>query len=164
VQVPQDRFVWPGMTVQDNLVLGGVTRKTRERRELLAFVFEVFPALRDVQQVRAGQLSGGQQQMVAVGRAMMARPSMLMMDEPSAGLAPRIVDEMVEAIRRLHVAGLSILLVEQNIGVAAALADTALMLVDGKIAFSVEGRALAADVGVMRSYGLVEAASTPQNE
>ena len=143
VQVPQGRFVWPAMSVRENLELGGVTRSAAEREASLAQVCALFPALQAQLRTRAGQLSGGQQQMVAVGRALMARPRMLMMDEPSAGLAPRIVDEMVEAIRRLQGTGLSILLVEQNLGVAAALADTVLMLVEGTIASTMAGAALA---------------------
>jgi branched-chain amino acid transport system ATP-binding protein len=152
VQVPQGRFVWPRMTVGDNLLLGAVTRPREEYAETLRHVHELFPVLKAKAEMRAGQLSGGEQQMVAIGRAMMARPRMLMMDEPSAGLAPKVVNEMADAIRKLHETGLGILLVEQNVGVAGALADTAFILANGEIAFSIEGSRLASDPQVIRSY------------
>jgi branched-chain amino acid transport system ATP-binding protein len=122
-QVPQGRFVWPGMSVRDNLLLGAVTRAKTEIAELLEHAFEFFPTLARKQAMRAGLLSGGEQQMVAIARALMARPSMLMLDEPSAGLAPRAVEDMIAVIERLHKSGLGILLVEQNVGVAGALVD-----------------------------------------
>ena len=131
VQVPQGRFVWPGMSVRDNLLLGGVTRPKAALKGLIENAFELFPTLARKQDMRAGQLSGGEQQMVAIGRALMAQPSMLMLDEPSAGLAPRAVDDMITIIQRLHKSGLGILLVEQNVGVAGALVETALILSNG---------------------------------
>jgi branched-chain amino acid transport system ATP-binding protein len=152
VQVPQGRFVWPRMSVRDNLRLGAVTRPKAEIPDTLEIVLAMFPKLRAKQDQRAGQLSGGEQQMVAVGRAMMAKPRMLMMDEPSAGLAPLVVQEMAGAIRKLHEAGLGILLVEQNIGLAGALADTAFVLLNGAIGFQVEGRKLTSDRQVISSY------------
>jgi branched-chain amino acid transport system ATP-binding protein len=153
VQVPQGRFVWPGMTVRDNLLLGAVTR--RDRAEVHASIedaFTLFPALRVRQYDRAGQLSGGQQQMLAIGRALMARPRMLMLDEPSAGLSPRIIGELIEALRALHRRGLGMLLVEQNVGLAGALADTAFVLAGGAIAFQADGASLASNSRVIRSY------------
>lgn len=153
VQVPQGRFVWPGMTVLDNLELGAVTRKGKaEIRTAIEDVFTIFPTLARKQKQKAGQLSGGEQQMVAVGRALMAKPKLMMMDEPSAGLAPRIVDEMIEAIKTLNRRGLSILLVEQNVGVAAALAEQAHVLANGELSFTTTGRELATDPQVIRSY------------
>jgi branched-chain amino acid transport system ATP-binding protein len=153
VQVPQGRYVWPGMSVRDNLELGAVTRRDKaEIRTGIEDVFTIFPTLARKQKQRAGQLSGGEQQMVAVGRAMMAKPRLMMMDEPSAGLAPRIVDEMIEAIKTLNKRGLSILLVEQNVGVAAALAETAHVLANGELSFTTTGRELATDPQVIRSY------------
>ncbi len=152
VQVPQGRFVWPGMSVHDNLHLGGVTRKKTELKQLLENIYEFFPVLAGKREMRAGQLSGGEQQMVAIGRALMARPAMLMLDEPSAGLAPRAVDDMVAVIRRLHETGIGILLVEQNVGVAGALVETALILSNGTISFEIEGKKLASDPKVIRSY------------
>jgi branched-chain amino acid transport system ATP-binding protein len=152
VQVPQGRFVWPNMTVEDNLRLGGVTRKRAEVKEELERVFGFFPTLDRKRAMKAGQMSGGEQQMVAIGRALMARPAMLMLDEPSAGLAPKAVEEMVDIIRRLHATGIGILLVEQNVGVAGALVETALILSNGSIGFEVEGHALASDPQIIRSY------------
>ncbi|MBT6119285.1 MAG: ABC transporter ATP-binding protein [Rhodospirillaceae bacterium] len=153
VQVPQGRHVWPGMTVRDNLDLGAVTRKDKDGiRADIEEAFALFPILAERRDQRASSLSGGEQQMLAICRALMAKPRMLLMDEPSAGLSPRIVQEMVAAIRRLHERGLTILLVEQNVGVAGALADTAYVLANGEIAFSTDGAELATNPDVLRSY------------
>jgi branched-chain amino acid transport system ATP-binding protein len=153
VQVPQGRFVWPGMTVLENLQLGAVTRKDKaEIQRSLGEAFALFPTLARKRSEKAAQLSGGEQQMVAVARAMMAKPRMLMMDEPSAGLSPRVTEEMVAALRQLHARGLGILLVEQNVGVAGALADEAYVLANGEIAFATSGAQLASDPQVIRSY------------
>jgi branched-chain amino acid transport system ATP-binding protein len=153
VQVPQGRDVWGGMTVRDNLDLGAITRHerqavARDRED----VFALFPVLSERQQRKAGTLSGGEQQMLAIGRALMAHPRLLLMDEPSAGLSPRVVEDMVDAIRRLHERGLTILLVEQNVGVAAALADHAHVLLNGEIAFSGAAVDLLDNPDVLRSY------------
>jgi branched-chain amino acid transport system ATP-binding protein len=153
VQVPQGRFVWPGMSVRDNLELGAVTRSDKaEIRRTIEEVMTLFPTLSRKSGDRAGQLSGGEQQMVAVGRAMMAKPRLMMMDEPSAGLSPKVVEEMVSAIAALNKGGLSILLVEQNVGVAAALAEEAHILANGELSFTTTGRQLASDPQVIRSY------------
>jgi branched-chain amino acid transport system ATP-binding protein len=153
VQVPQGREVWAGMSVRDNLDLGAVTRADRRAaRQDLEEVFELFPVLRTRQRAKAGSLSGGEQQMLAIGRALMARPRLLLMDEPSAGLAPRVVQAMVEAIRRLHARGLTILLVEQNVGVAAALAERAHVLMNGEIALSAPAADLLHNPELLKSY------------
>ncbi len=153
VQVPQGRFVWPGMSVRDNLELGAVTRTDKaEIRRTIDEVMTLFPTLSRKSGDRAGQLSGGEQQMVAVGRAMMSKPRLMMMDEPSAGLSPKVVEEMVAAIAALNRGGLSILLVEQNVGVAAALAEEAHILANGELSFTTTGRQLATDPQVIRSY------------
>jgi branched-chain amino acid transport system ATP-binding protein len=151
--VPQGRYVWPGMTVLDNLELGAVTRTDKaEMKASVEDAFALFPTLARKRSDKAAQLSGGEQQMVAVARAMMSKPRMLMMDEPSAGLSPRVTEEMVEALSKLHARGLGILLIEQNVGVAGALADRAYVLADGTIAFETTGAAIAHDPQLIRSY------------
>jgi len=153
VQVPQGRFVWPGMTVLDNLLLGAVTRHDKaEIRASVADALTLFPTLRRRQADRAGQLSGGEQQMLAIARALMAKPRMLLLDEPSAGLSPRIISEMVEALLTLHRRGLGMLLVEQNVGLASALAGTAYVLANGAIAFETDGASLASNPQIIRAY------------
>jgi branched-chain amino acid transport system ATP-binding protein len=152
-QVPQGRFVWPGMTVHDNLLLGAVTRRNRrEIRACLTGVEQIFPTLARRRTDRAGQLSGGEQQMLAIARALMARPTMLLMDEPSAGLSPRLTAEMIQAIRSLNRSGLAVLLVEQNIGVAAALADHAVVLAHGEIVLRLSGRDIASSPQIIDTY------------
>ena len=143
----------PGMTVLDNLLLGAVTR--HDKAEVRASVDEacvLFPTLHRRQADRAGLLSGGEQQMLAIARALMAKPRMLLLDEPSAGLSPRIIGEMVDALRALHQRGLAMLLVEQNVGLAGALASTAYVLANGAIAFETDGASLASNPQIIRSY------------
>jgi branched-chain amino acid transport system ATP-binding protein len=153
VQVPQGREVWSGMSVRDNLDLGAATRRDRRVAKAdVEEVFTLFPVLRARQSRKAGTLSGGEQQMLAIGRALMARPRLLLMDEPSAGLAPVVVQAMVAAIERLHARGLTILLVEQNVGVAAALAEHAHVLMNGEVALSVPAADLLRNPDVLRSY------------
>ena len=152
-QVPQGRFVWPSMDVGDNLLLGAITRKDRAgiRRDVER-VYGYFPRLRERVRQKAGSLSGGEQQMLAIGRALMARPRMLLMDEPSHGLSPRLVQEMVGVIERLNEEGMTILLIEQNVGVAAALAGPAYVLANGEIALQSSGDRISRDPAVLRSY------------
>jgi len=153
VQVPQGREVWSSMSVRDNLDLGAATRRDRRVAKAdVEEVFTLFPVLRARQSRKAGTLSGGEQQMLAIGRALMARPRLLLMDEPSAGLAPVVVQAMVAAIERLHARGLTILLVEQNVGVAAALAEHAHVLMNGEVALSIPAADLLRNPDVLRSY------------
>ena len=153
VQVPQGREVFATMTVRENLELGAATRKGKNAiNEDIEEILDLFPALRERQSTRAGSLSGGEQQQVAVGRAMMARPRLLLMDEPSVGLAPMLVNGMIETIKMLRDHGLTILLVEQNVGVAAATAGRAYVLKDGEIAYTGEARELVNDAEVLSSY------------
>jgi branched-chain amino acid transport system ATP-binding protein len=152
-QVPQGRDVFATMTVQDNLELGAATRRDRKAiRDDLAEVYGMFPALIERRQRYAGSLSGGEQQQLSVGRALMARPRMLLMDEPSAGLAPAIVDTIIETIRSLRARGLTILLVEQNVGVAGAVAEQAYILKNGEIALSGPTNDLINSREVLASY------------
>jgi branched-chain amino acid transport system ATP-binding protein len=152
-QVPQGREVWPNMTVLDNLELGAATRKDWPAiRADVDQMFELFPKLVKHRRQLAGALSGGEQQMLAIGRALMARPRCLLMDEPSAGLAPAIVADMVDTILALNKRGLTILLVEQNIGVAAAVAEHAHILQNGEIAFSGPAPGLVDNPAVLQSY------------
>jgi branched-chain amino acid transport system ATP-binding protein len=153
VQVPQGREVWSGMSVRDNLDLGAATQRNRRMAKAdVDEVFALFPVLRDRQSRKAGTLSGGEQQMLAIGRALMARPRLLLMDEPSAGLSPVVVQAMVATIQRLHARGLTILLVEQNVGVAAALAQHAHVLMNGEVALSAPAAVLLRNPDVLRSY------------
>ncbi|MGE0751746.1 MAG: ABC transporter ATP-binding protein [Variibacter sp.] len=152
-QVPQGREVWPSMTVIENLELGAATRNDWAGiRTDLDEVFDLFPKLKPHRKRHAGALSGGEQQMIAIGRALMAKPRCLLMDEPSAGLAPAIVGDMVDTIMTLNQRGLTILLVEQNIGVAAAVAEYAHILQSGAISFSGPAAGLVDNPAVLKSY------------
>jgi branched-chain amino acid transport system ATP-binding protein len=122
------------MTVEENLDIGCYRPEARRARaESLARVFEMFPILRERRRQRAGSLSGGQQQMLAIGRALMARPRLLLFDEPSLGLAPAVVDQLFEIIRAIHAGGVSILLIEQNVVKGLEIAERAYVLEEGRI-------------------------------
>ena len=136
VQVPQGREVVPEMTVADNLELGAATRRDwaaiKSDEEA---IYRRFPQLQALKSRRAGALSGGEQTQLSIGRALLARPRVLLMDEPSVGLSPNVVDVMIDIIKQLNAEGLTVLLVEQNVGVAAELADDVYILKDGAIGF-----------------------------
>jgi branched-chain amino acid transport system ATP-binding protein len=134
--VPQGRRVFPTLTVRENLVVARQARKSAAGHWTLERVLELFPSLRGRQQQHAGSLSGGEQQMLAIGRALMGNPRVLLMDEPSEGLAPRIVAEVGRTIARLKDEGQSIVLVEQNVNLALALADEVVMLNTGRVVFA----------------------------
>lgn len=153
VQVPQGREVFATMTVNENLEMGAATRHDKaDIRADLGQIYELFPRLRERRSRRAGALSGGEQQQVAIGRALMARPRLLLMDEPSVGLSPIIVDSVIETVNELHARGLTILIVEQNVGVAAAVAEDAFVLKDGAIAFKGDAPGLINNPEVLSSY------------
>jgi branched-chain amino acid transport system ATP-binding protein len=151
--VPEGRRLFTGMTVRENLELGSLVPAAKAmRRESLAGVLELFPALREKLASPAGELSGGQQQMVAIARALMARPRLLLLDEPSLGLSPLMVDSMFDAVRRIHAQGVSVLLVEQNVQVAMSLAERACVLEEGRIVAEGETADLLARPEIQRAY------------
>ena len=132
--VPEGRRLFPAMTVIENLGLGAYRRGARSARaDRIAWVFELFPRLAERQRQVAGSLSGGEQQMVAIGRALMASPRVLLMDEPSLGLAPVVVDEVFRTIGTIHEAGVSVLLVEQNVKRALRIASRGYLLSEGRV-------------------------------
>lgn len=152
VQVPEGRQVFGPMSVEDNLRLGAFVRPAREASGGLERVFAMFPILAAKRRETAGTLSGGQQQMLAIGRALMARPKLLLLDEPSMGLAPRIVAEIFSIIRSLREAATTILLVDQNARAALAIADRAYVLEVGRIALSGSGAELLDNPRVQQAY------------
>ena len=152
VQVPEGRQVLAPLSVEENLLLGAYTRRDREVDADLTRTYERFPRLAERRQQLAGSLSGGEQQMLAIGRALMARPRLLMLDEPSLGLAPLIVAEVFRLIESLKSQGATILLVEQNARKALAVADTAYVLEGGRITRSGPAAALRDDPGIVAAY------------
>ena len=152
VHAPEGRQVFGPLCVEDNLRLGAYRRGRRTRARSLERVYTLFPALAERRRHAAGTLSGGQQQMLAIGRALMAEPRLLLLDEPSMGLAPRLVAEIFGCLQALRAADTSILLVEQNARAALAIADRAYVLETGRVVLAGTGRALAADAGVRTAY------------
>jgi len=152
-QVLQGRGILNTLTVQDNLILGAYTRRTRKKRlDLMEKVYTAFPILRERQHLLAGTLSGGQQQMLAIGRAMMMEPKLLIMDEPSLGLAPIVVDEVFRIIRTFREAGTSMLLIEQNLVKALRVADRGYVLETGKIQLQGSSQELLVNPAVRKAY------------
>jgi branched-chain amino acid transport system ATP-binding protein len=152
VQVPEGRQVFAALSVEDNLKLGAFVRPRHEIAVGLERMFGLFPILAAKRREAAGTLSGGQQQMLALGRALMSRPRLLLLDEPSMGLAPRIVAEIFGVIRALKQAATTILLVDQNAQAALAVADRAYVLESGRIALEGRGAELLANPRVQQSY------------
>ena len=153
VQVPQGREIVPDMSVADNLELGAATRRDWAGiRTDIEAAYGRFPQLRALRSRKAGSLSGGEQTQLAIGRALMAWPRVLLMDEPSVGLSPSVVDAMIDTVRALNAEGLTVLLVEQNVGIAAELAEHAYVLKDGMIALDGPARTLIENEEVLASY------------
>jgi branched-chain amino acid transport system ATP-binding protein len=152
IQVPEGRRVFPNLSVKENLELGGYRRARTRCRGNLEWVFEVFPKLKERVSQLAGTLSGGEQQMLAIGRGLMGEPRLLILDEPSLGLAPLLVEEMFGLIGRLNKEGLSILLVEQNVGQTLEVAQRAYVLENGAIVFHGSPGELLANSELKRAY------------
>ncbi|WP_258546028.1 ABC transporter ATP-binding protein [Marinobacter pelagius] len=153
VQVPEGRQVFKDLSVHDNLLLGAYTRgRGQEVEDDLERMYTKFPILRQKRHNLAGELSGGQQQMLAMGRALMARPKLLLLDEPSMGLAPLIIEEIFDIIKELKEEGITIFLVEQNASQALALADRGYVLETGKVVIEGTGRELLSNEKVREAY------------
>jgi branched-chain amino acid transport system ATP-binding protein len=152
VHVPQGRRLFSTMTVERNLLLGAYRRHDREVREDLGRILGYFPALANKLDREAGTLSGGEQQMVAIGRGLMARPTLLMIDEPSLGLAPNIVDRVMEVVKLINKDGTAVLLVEQDVVLALEIADRAYVLENGRIAMTGPAADLRRDPAVRKAY------------
>ncbi|WP_422446838.1 ABC transporter ATP-binding protein [Thermoanaerobacterium sp. DL9XJH110] len=151
--IPEGRRVFADLTVYENLVLGAYTRKDGENiKKDMEWVYSIFPRLKEREKQLAGTLSGGEQQMLAFGRALMLRPKLLMMDEPSLGLAPILVREVFNVIRKIHEEGVTILLIEQNARMALKVADYAYVLETGCINLAGRGRDLLENEKVTRAY------------
>ena len=152
-QVPEGRRVFQELTVYENLLMGAYTQKNKaDIKQHLENVFEKFPRLKERRNQVAGTLSGGEQQMLAMGRALMCSPKLLMLDEPSMGLSPLLVDQVFEIIKEIHKDGTTILLVEQNAGKSLAISDRAYVLENGKIAYSGTGKELAESDEIKKAY------------
>ena len=150
--VPEGRRIFPRMTVIENLQMGTARADPANYAADIARVFAVFPILQERQSQRAGTLSGGEQQMLAIGRALMSRPKLLMMDEPSMGLSPLLVQEIFDIIRQVNAEGTTVLLVEQNAQMALSLANRAYVLETGRIIKTGNGAELLEDEDVKRAY------------
>nr|WP_122011640.1 ABC transporter ATP-binding protein [Maliibacterium massiliense] len=153
IQVPQGRGVFPGLTVRENLIMGAYFNKNKKAiDEDIELVLNLFPRLKERRKQQAGTLSGGEQQMLAIMRGLMAKPKVLMLDEPSMGLAPIIVEQIYETIAQINKSGTTVFLVEQNTNMALGVADYAYVLSSGVIVNEGEVSALAKDEDMIKSY------------
>jgi branched-chain amino acid transport system ATP-binding protein len=150
--VPQGRRLFGTVSVEKNLRLGAYVRRDREIEADLTRVLDYFPALKDKLAREAGTLSGGEQQMVALGRGLMAKPKLLMVDELSLGLAPKVVDRLIDVMKEIHAAGTALMLVEQDVLVALDVADRAYVLENGRIVMSGNAAELKDDPGIRKAY------------
>lgn len=152
IHVPEGRKLFPNLTVKDNLELGSYRRGKSERQKNLDEVLAIFPKLAERIGQQAGTLSGGEQQMVAIGRGLMGSPKLLILDEPSLGLSPLLVEQMFELIKRINQQGITILLVEQNVMQSLNIASRAYVIEEGTIAISGEAKALRDNAELKKSY------------
>ncbi len=152
VQVPEGRQIFAPMSIEDNLIVGGYTRTQIERSETIEQVYSLYPVLKERRNSMAGTLSGGQQQMLAIGRALMAKPKLLLLDEPSMGLSPLMVDEVFDTIKKLRDTGTTIFVVEQNAFMALAIADRGYVLETGSIVITDTGKNLITNERVKQAY------------
>jgi branched-chain amino acid transport system ATP-binding protein len=151
--VPENRRLFPRLTIEENLRMGAFVPEARRRfQERLAWVYELFPRLKERRNQAAGTMSGGEQQMCAIGRALMSRPKLLLMDEPSAGLAPLVVEQVFALVRRIREEGFTVLIVEQNVRQVLEIVDRAYLLEAGTIRLSGSAAALQGDDLIRRSY------------
>ena len=152
IHVPEGRKIFPNLSVQENLQLGAYARAREGREHNMARVLDTFPRLKERLNQLAGTMSGGEQQMLAIGRGMMAEPKLLILDEPSLGLSPLLVEELFGLIQNLRAAGLTILLVEQNVGLSLEIADRAYVMENGAIRFSGTAQELLASDSLRQAY------------
>jgi branched-chain amino acid transport system ATP-binding protein len=152
IHVPEGRRIFPNLSVRENLDLGSYRRGTARRAENRERVFATFPRLFERQAQRAGTLSGGEQQMLAIGRGLMAEPKLIILDEPSLGLSPLLVEEMFALIARINASGVSVLLVEQNVVQSLEVANRAYILAEGKFVMSGKASDIGADPELKRTY------------
>jgi branched-chain amino acid transport system ATP-binding protein len=152
IQVPEGRKIFPNLSVLENLELGSFTRGRERRAANVEKMFQIFPRLRERMGQHAGTMSGGEQQMLAIARGLMAEPVLLILDEPSLGLSPLLVEEMFSLIRELRDGGLAVLLVEQNVGQSLEIADRAYVLENGSVRFSGKPDALLGSDELRRAY------------
>jgi branched-chain amino acid transport system ATP-binding protein len=152
VHVPQGRRLFGTMTVERNLILGAYRRRDRQVRDDIERILQYFPPLRDKLDQDAGTLSGGEQQMVAIGRGLMARPTLLMIDEPSLGLAPKVIERVVDALREINAAGVAVLLAEQDVLIALELCGRGYVLETGRVELDGPSADLLADERLRKAY------------
>src|SRR6266540_3452827 len=151
--VPEARRLFPEMTVRENLLLGALTPEAKKTRpQMLEKVFTIFPRLKEREKQQAGTLSGGEQQMAAIGRGLMSRPRLLMLDEPSLGLSPILVGDIFRVIKEVHSEGVTVLLVEQNVFRTLEIADRAYVLGNGRVVLQGSGAELLANDHVRKAY------------